>query len=27
VPVVVLQNGEHVVGDDMLWGFPKYKPG
>jgi len=26
-PVVVLQNGEHVVREDMLWGFPKYKPG
>jgi len=22
-PVVVLQNGEHVVREDMLWGFPK----
>ena len=26
-PVVVLQDGEHVVREDMLWGFPKYKPG
>jgi putative SOS response-associated peptidase YedK len=26
-PVVVLQNGEHVVREDMLWGFPKHKPG
>jgi putative SOS response-associated peptidase YedK len=25
-PVAVLQNGEHVVREDMLWGFPKYKP-
>jgi hypothetical protein len=23
----VLQNGEHVVREDMLWGFAKYKPG
>ena len=22
-----MQNGEHVVREDMLWGFPKYKPG
>jgi putative SOS response-associated peptidase YedK len=21
-PVVVLQNGQHVVREDMLWGFP-----
>jgi hypothetical protein len=26
-PVVVVENGEHVVREDMLWGFPKYKPG
>jgi putative SOS response-associated peptidase YedK len=26
-PVVVLENGEHVVREDMLWGFPKYKQG
>jgi len=26
-PVVVLENGEHVVREEMLWGFPKYKPG
>ena len=26
-PVVTLQGGEHVVREDMLWGFPKYKPG
>jgi len=26
-PVVILQDGEHVVREDMLWGFPKYKPG
>ena len=26
-PVVILQNGEHVVREDMRWGFPKYKPG
>ena len=25
-PVVVIENGEHVVREDMLWGFPKYKP-
>jgi len=25
-PVVVLQDGEPVVREDMLWGFPKYKP-
>ena len=25
-PVVVMQDGEHVVRDDMSWGFPKYKP-
>ena len=23
-PVVVLQNGQHIVHEDMLWGFPKY---
>jgi putative SOS response-associated peptidase YedK len=26
-PVVVVENGEHVVREDMLWGFPKYEPG
>jgi putative SOS response-associated peptidase YedK len=26
-PVVVIENGEPVVREDMLWGFPKYKPG
>lgn len=26
-PVVILQDGGHVVREDMLWGFPKYKPG
>jgi putative SOS response-associated peptidase YedK len=26
-PVVVLPDGEHVVRDDMLWGFPPFKPG
>jgi putative SOS response-associated peptidase YedK len=25
-PVATLQNGEHVLREDMLWGFPKYKP-
>jgi len=24
-PVVVLENGEHVVREDMLWGFPKFQ--
>jgi putative SOS response-associated peptidase YedK len=23
-PVVVLRNGEHILREDMLWGFPKY---
>ena len=27
VPVVVLQDGEQVVCEDMLWGFPKCKSG
>jgi putative SOS response-associated peptidase YedK len=26
-PVVVLRDGEHVVCEDMLWGFPKYQGG
>ena len=26
-PVVVLQDGQHVVREDMLWGFPPFKPG
>jgi hypothetical protein len=26
-PVVVIENGEHIVRADLLWGFPKYKPG
>jgi putative SOS response-associated peptidase YedK len=25
-PVMVLQDGAHVVREDMLWGFPKYQP-
>ena len=24
-PVVVLQDGAHVVREDMLWGFPKFE--
>jgi putative SOS response-associated peptidase YedK len=26
-PVVVIENGEHVVREDMLWGFPKIRAG
>jgi len=25
-PVVVVQDGQHVVREDMLWGFPKHQP-
>jgi putative SOS response-associated peptidase YedK len=26
-PVVIEQDGEHIVREDMLWGFPPFKPG
>ncbi len=25
-PVVILQDGQHIVREDMLWGFPPFKP-
>src|SRR5436190_17247838 len=26
-PVLTLQDGQHVVREDMFWGFPPFKPG